>query len=81
MSVHALSDDVEASGTASLVAGAATVADTKITANSVIRVHKLTPGGTSGAVFLNTKTASTGFTIGSTSATDTGVVSYEVLSY
>lgn len=68
-------------GTATLVAGTKAVADTAITANSVIRVSTLTPGGTVGAPYIASKTAGTGFTITSTSASDTSVVQYWIDQY
>ena len=68
-------------GTATLVAGTKAVADTKITANSVIECGVLTPGGAVGAPFVASKTAGTGFTLTSTSATDTSVVWYRVRKY
>lgn len=61
-------------GTATLVAGTVTVNNAKVTANSVIDVGVLTPGGTQGAPFLSTKTAGTSFVIKSTSSTDTSVI-------
>jgi hypothetical protein len=70
-----------ASGTATLVAGTVTVANTKITSTSVIRVHTRTPGGTQGAVFISALTAGTSFTIKSTSASDTSVIYYEVVTF
>lgn len=68
-------------GTAVLVAGTVTVADTKIKAGSVIEVGVLTPGGTQGAPFVSTKTAGTSFVLQSTSTTDTSTLWYRVRIY
>jgi hypothetical protein len=68
-------------GTATLAAGTITVADTSITANSVIRVANKTIGGTPGSLYVSAKTAGTSFAITSTSGTDTSVVQYDILSY
>lgn len=68
-------------GTATLAAGTVTVNNAKVTANSVIDVGVLTPGGTQGAPFLSTKTAGTSFVIKSTSSTDTSVVWYRVRAW
>ncbi len=70
-----------ATGTATLSSGTVAVADVLITAISRIRVYVQTPGGTVGAPFVSAITASTGFTITSTSVVDTSVVRYEVVSY
>lgn len=72
---------IVATGTATLVGGTVTVTDAAITANSVIRVTNRTIGGTPGALYISAKTASTSFAITSTSATDTSVVQYDVVSY
>lgn len=62
-------------GTATLVAGTVTVADTNVSAASRIFVSLKTPGGTQG--FLSTtRVASTSFTIVSTSALETSVVEW-----
>ena len=64
-------------GTATLVASTGvTVANTSVTNNTRIFVGQHTPGGTPGAPFVSSVTAGTGFTIKSTSSTDTSVVSY-----
>jgi hypothetical protein len=68
-------------GTAVLVAGAVTVSDAKITANSVIRLSSKTLGGTPGALFISAKVAATSFTITSTNAADTSTVYYEIVTY
>jgi hypothetical protein len=68
------------SGETALSAGSATVADTSITANSRIRLFRQTFGGTPGHLYV-TLTAATGYTINSSSSTDTGVVAYEVARY
>lgn len=69
-----------ASGTATLVAGAVTIANTSVTANSIIRVFNVSKAGTAGALSV-TLTAGTSFTINSTSGTDTSKVYYEIVSY
>ena len=65
-------------GTATLVAGTATVSSTKVLSHSKIKVGQKIPGGTPGAVFVSAKTAGTSFIITSTSALDTSVVSWEI---
>ena len=69
------------SGLATLVGGTVAVADAKITATSRIRLTTLTPGGTVGTPYVASRTAGTGFTITSTSGTDTSTVFYEVVTY
>lgn len=68
----------EAWGNATLVGGAVTVADTSITANSILVATRKTAGGTPGTGFTYTLNAGVGFTITSTSGTDTSVISYHV---
>jgi hypothetical protein len=68
------------SGTATLVAGSVTIANTAITTSSIIRTFSISKGGTVGALSV-VLTAATSFQIVSTSATDTSVVYYEVVSY
>jgi hypothetical protein len=68
-------------GTATLVAGTVTVANTSITTSSIIRVTNKTTGGTIGIPFVSAKAAATSFTITSSSNTDTSVVYYEILAY
>ena len=68
-------------GNAKMVTGTIAVADTKIKADSIIRLYNKTIGGTPGALYISAKAAGTSFTISSTSATDTSVVRYEILSY
>ncbi len=70
-----------ASGTAVLAAGTKAVADAKITATSVIRLATRTPGGAQGALYVALLNAGVGFTITSTSNTDTSTVYYEVEAY
>lgn len=67
--------------TAAMTAGAITVADARVTANVIVKAFHKGIGGTAGALFLNTVTAGTGFTIHSTSSTDTSLVYYEILSF
>lgn len=65
-------------GTITLAAGGATVTTTAITATSRIFLTTQAPGGTPGAVYVNTITAGTGFTIRSTSGTDTSLVAWMI---
>ncbi len=65
-------------GTATLVGGEKVVADTSITAASVIMLTTQSPGGTPGAVYVSARTAGTSFTISSTSGSDTSVVGYTI---
>lgn len=61
-----------------MVAGAVTVANTSVTANSKI-ICTRAPGGTNpGAVYVSAITAGTSFVITSTNAADTGTVFYEI---
>jgi len=72
-------------GTATLVSGTATVADTSITANSRIFINRFTDGGTLGASYSITRTASTSFTVtakdgtGANQTADTSTVAYEII--
>lgn len=66
-------------GTAVLVAGVVTVANTSVTANSRIFTGCAVPGGTPGGLFVSAITAGTGFTIKSTSGGDTSTVAYEII--
>ena len=68
-------------GTAVLVGGTKAVTESRVTANSIIQVMLLTAGGTVGAPFVASKTAGTGFTITSTSGTDTSTIAYKVLAW
>lgn len=66
-------------GTAVLVAGVVTVANTSVTANSRIFLGGAVPGGTPGGLFVSAVTAGTGFTIKSTSGGDTSTVAYLIV--
>lgn len=68
-------------GTTVLVGGTVTVADTSITATSLISVQHETLGGTPGALFISAKVVGTSFDISSTSALDTSTVAYQVIAY
>lgn len=68
-------------GTATLVAGTVTVADTKITANSRIRLSVHTPMANIGAPFVANKVVGTSFTITSSNAADTSIIRYEITTY
>jgi hypothetical protein len=65
-------------GNATLVGGTIAVADTMVTANSIVVVSRKTAGGTPGTGHTYTLSAGVGFTITSTSGTDTSVVSYVI---
>jgi hypothetical protein len=65
-------------GNATLVNGTVTVANTGVTANTLVMLSCKTPGGTLG--FLSYEvTAGTSFTINSSSSTDGSVVSYQLI--
>ena len=64
-------------GTATLVGGTVTIADTATVATTRIIVGLVTPGGTTGALRVSAKTNGTSFVITSTSGTDTSVIYYE----
>ncbi len=66
-------------GTATLVAGTATVSNTTVTANSRIFVTSNTDGGTPGWLRVSAKVNSTSFTITSSSATDTSTVAWMIV--
>lgn len=63
-------------GTATLVAGSVTVANTSVTANSRIFVTSQADGGTPGFLRVSARVAGTSFTITSSSGTDTSTVAY-----
>lgn len=63
-------------GAATLVAGAATVATAKVTANSRIFVTSQADGGTPGFLRVSARAAGTSFTITSSSGTDTSTVAW-----
>lgn len=63
-------------GTATLVAGAATVATTEITANSRVQLTSQADGGAVGFLRVSARTAGTSFTITSSSGTDTSTVAW-----
>ncbi len=64
------------SGLATLVAGAVTVNNTSVTANTRIQLTPQAPGGTPGWVRVSARTAGTSFTITSSSGTDTSTVAW-----
>ena len=66
-------------GQTTLVAGTKVVADTLVTAASKIFATVRTPGGTPGWLQISARTASTSFTILSSSAIDTSVVDYLII--
>jgi hypothetical protein len=59
-----------------MVAGVIAVADAYVTANTRIMLSVYTTGGTVGILNTGTRTASTSFTITSSSALDTSVVDW-----
>jgi hypothetical protein len=65
-------------GTTTLAAGTKTVSAASVTATTRVKCGILTPGGTVGSPFISSVTAGTGFTIKSTSTTDTSVVWWEL---
>ena len=65
-------------GTAVLVAGTVTVANTSVTANSRIFLTCQIPGGTPGFLRISARTAGVSFTILSSNAADTSTVAYEI---
>lgn len=68
------------SGTATLVAGTVTIADTSTTASRRVILHTQAPAGTVGALFVSAITAGTSWVIKSTSSSDTSVVQYDVIT-
>lgn len=69
-----------ASSTATLTAGSVTISNASITANSIVKAWSIAGAGTEGALYV-TLSAGSGFTIHSTSGTDTSKVYYEIVSY
>jgi hypothetical protein len=65
-------------GTAVLVAGSVTVANTAVTASSRIFLTSNADGGTPGFVRVSARVAGTSFTITSSSGTDTSTIAYEI---
>lgn len=63
-------------GTSTLVAGAVVVSNTSVTANTRIILTSQVDGGTPGFLRVSTRTASTSFTITSSSGTDTSTVAW-----
>ncbi|MFI9235773.1 hypothetical protein [Streptomyces sp. NPDC053079] len=66
-------------GTATLVAGAATVATTKVTANSRVFLTSQVDGGTPGWLRVSARSAGTSFTVTSSSNTDTSTVAWLIV--
>lgn len=66
-------------GTATLVAGSVVVSNTSVTANSRILLTSNADGGTPGWLRVSARTASTSFTITSSSGTDTSTVAYLIM--
>lgn len=65
-------------GVATLVAGAVTVSNTSVTANSRIFLTSQSDGGTPGFLRVSARTPGTSFTITSSSGADTSVVAYQI---
>lgn len=65
-------------GTATLVAGTVTVANTSVTASSRILVTSQADGGTPGFLRITALVAGTSFTITSSNVADTSTVAYEI---
>lgn len=65
-------------GTATLVAGTVTVANTSVTASSRILVTSNVDGGTPGFLRVSSRVAGTSFTVTSSSGTDTSTFAYEI---
>jgi hypothetical protein len=66
-------------GTATLVAGAATVSTTKVSSTSRIFLTSNADGGTPGWLRVSARSAGTSFTITSSSGTDTSTVAWMIL--
>jgi hypothetical protein len=67
-------------GTATLVSGTIAIANTAVTANTKVRVWNDSASGIVGALSVAIE-AGTGFTIKSSSGSDTSTVYYEIVSY
>lgn len=63
-------------GNATLIAGSVTVANTTVTANTIVLYSRKTSGGTIGTAMTYTVSAATSFTLTSDSALDTSTFSY-----
>lgn len=68
-------------GAGTLSGGTVTIADTNITANSVIRLAHGARGGTPGAIYVSALTAGVSFAVTSTSGSDTSTFQYDVITY
>lgn len=66
-------------GTATLVAGTATVSNSLVTANSVILLTDQDGGGTEGFLVVSARTPGTSFTITSSSSSHTAKVGWLIL--
>ena len=66
-------------GTATLVAGTVTVANTSVTANSRIFLTSQADGGTPGFLRVSARVAATSFTITSSNGADTSTVAYLIM--
>jgi hypothetical protein len=70
--------DSALSGEFTLVAGAASVAFSGLTADDLIEFYLKTNGGTEGALYISNKNAGVGFDVASTSGTDTSTYYWRV---
>jgi len=70
--------DSALSGEFTLVAGAASVAFSGLTADDLIEFYLKTNGGTEGALYISNKNAGVGFDVASTSSTDTSTYYWRV---
>lgn len=68
--------NARAGTTAAMTAGSVAVSNTSVTTNSVITASLKTAGGTVGSPFVSVITPGSGFTLKSTSGTDTSVYNY-----
>lgn len=68
-------------GNVTLQSGGVTIAHNRVTATSRIRLYRLTPGGTPGALYVDSITSGTGFSIKSTNTGDTSAIRYEIVTY
>lgn len=66
-------------GTAALAGGTVTVANTSVTANSIIFLTSQANGGTPGFLRITAKTAATSFVVTSSSATDTSTIGWMIV--
>jgi len=73
------SSDAVLAGEATLSSGSVTVSTSLVLAGDRIEVELKTPGGTRGALYVNSITAASGFVVNSTSGTDTSVIYWRII--